>query len=145
MADLYEAYQSLYERLERVERRGHSAARLRAAEPEQIDALRALKDRLQQTAAALEAAVFDLQNSGHTNAELSRALSIANHCAAGAAQLLVAALDGQEDIRAAIEDMKASDDALAKIKTSTQELIDDIGEVTSVVETAGKVLELIKS
>ncbi len=145
MADLYEAFQSLFERLEHIERRGHSAARLRAADPGQIDALRALKDGLQQTAAALEAAVFDLQNSSQTNAELSRALSIANHCAAGAAQLLVAALDEQEEIRAVIEDMKACTEALGKIKTSTQELINDIGQVTGVVETAGKVLELIMS
>lgn len=142
MADLYEACQSAFER---VQRHRLLAPGPHVADPDRIAALRALKDRLQATGGAIEAALFDLQNGGRTNAGLSHALAIANHCAAGAAQLLVAALDGQEDIRAAIDDMKRTTTALEAIKTDTQDLIDRLDHVTGVLTTAGTVLELIKA
>lgn len=142
MADLYRAYQSSFEQ---VERHRLLAPGLHAADPGRIEALRALKDRLQKIAAAIEAALFDLQNDGRTDAGLSHALAIANHCAAGAAQLLVAALDGREEIRAAIDDMQRSTTALEAIKTGTQDLIDHLDHVTGVLTTAGKALELIAS
>ena len=141
MSDLYETYQAL---AERASARESSIMRTDLADPGRIDALRKLKNRLQHIAAAIETAVFELQNQGEVDPGLSRALSLANHCAAGAAQLLVAALDGSHEIRAAIDDMKASTAALSDIKTGTQDLLDDIGHVTGVLTTAGKVLELIK-
>ncbi|MCW4462716.1 hypothetical protein OK349_13450 [Sphingomonas sp. BT-65] len=142
MADLYRAYQKLFER---VGRRDHSTLRMHTADSGKIDALRALKDGLRGVAAALEAAVFDLQNSGQTNDQLSLALSIANHCAAGAAQMLVAALDGSEEIRAAVDAMEQSAEALGKIRTGTEELIEDLDNVTGVLTAAGQMLELIKA
>ena len=148
MADLYQTFQTSFAqaaRRNRLDRAGPAIRITRRAEPEKIEALRALRDRLQALGTAIEAAVFELQNAGRVDLQLSHALSIANHCTAGAAQLLVAALDGSEDIRAAVHDMEASSDALDEIKTSTQDLVDDVDNVTGVLTTAGKVLELIRS
>ncbi len=140
MASLYRAYRELFAQMDRRDR---SALRREAADPARIEALRVLKDRLQQTASAIEAAVFELQNGGETNPALSRALSIANHCAAGAAQLLVAALDGGEQIRAASAQINAAADALDAIKANGRALIDRIDDVTGVLVTTGRMLELI--
>lgn len=155
MVDIYKAHRTLFkheERLGRMARRERLAKttskkvgkfQLKTADAGKIEALRALRDELQRIASAIEEAVFDLQNKGEVNDDLSRALSIANHCAAGASQLLVAALDGSEAIRAAKASMEKSIEALGKIKTDTEELIKDLGGVTSVLTTAGKLLELI--
>ncbi len=140
MTDLYETYQALYART--VPLKAADVVAL-APEPGEIAALRALKDALRRVAGAIEAAVFDLQNAGKTNARLSEALSLANHCAAGAAQLLVAALDNRQEIRAAIADMDGCTDQLDAIRKRTAALIEDIDHVTGVLDTAGRTLKLV--
>jgi hypothetical protein len=150
MIDLYETFQNLYDRLERREHGRATGpvlatARVAVAGGGRIADLRGLKDEFQRVAAGLEEALFELQNEGKVDPQLSLALSIANHCAAGSAQLLVAAIDGSEEIRASSDAMRRATEKLAAIGKKTKELIENLDQITGVLTTAGKVLELIKA
>ena len=139
MADFYKSIQVIYSA-------GSAKVNLVAAvktDPQQIESLQALVVHLKSVATTLQKKVQDLGNEGQVDEVVSAASRLAVHCYSSAIQVLSAAIDGRESIRAAKAQMDAASKDLTKIGKSTKALIANLGKVTSVLETVGKALQII--
>lgn len=140
MSDFYDSYRKLYAILFL---RGSSFIKKTASDQGQIEAFSEMVEEMEALCSALQRARRTVIDAGRDPASFSREVERALWLTGVANDLLLAALDGAEEIRAGKSELDAVNKKLDTMSKNAAKLAGDLGKVTSVLDQVAKLLKLI--